>query len=116
MTHAEQFFYAYAGYGYDPTTETRVQGRRRCARALAEAEQHARRMEWAAEWVWDDMPWEGEDTPSEVLGCILKNQRGDVLGSLWGIGDPSPEYRRVVEAELADEARKEIIASVMEGL
>ena len=114
MNTQEQFFYAHAGYNYDPKTETRGQGHRRCARALAEAEEHARRMGWVAEWVRDEEPWEGDgEAPSEVLGCILKNQRGEVLDALWSIGDPTREYRRVVEAELAEEARGEIMASIM---
>ena len=42
--------------------------------------------------------------PDEVLIAVLKDADGHVLESGGGIGDPSPSYRRLVEAELALEA------------
>lgn len=80
-----------------------------CAIALARAEAYARAHDWTYEWEYDDTPWEcdcGERDcqPNEVLGCILQDEHGNPLGSLWGIGDPDRHYRRVVEAELALEA------------
>ena len=44
----------------------------------------------------------------EVLGCVALRPCGACgesvqVASLWGIVDPSPEYRRVVEADLACE-------------
>ena len=42
--------------------------------------------------------------PDEVLIAVLKDADGHVLESLGGIGDPSPSYQRLVEAELALEA------------
>src|SRR5262245_58257864 len=111
------FFFRNAGYSYNPKNETRIQGRWRCARDLAAAEQHAARMGWTATWEWDAMEWDGEGpAPHEVLGCVLKNADGEILASLWGIGDPSRDYRRVVEAELAAEARAEIQHSVHEAV
>jgi hypothetical protein len=35
MTTDQRFFWKHSGYSYDPKTETRAQGRRRCAEALA---------------------------------------------------------------------------------
>ncbi len=79
-----------------------------CAMRLARAERAAQERGWTFDWQWDDEPYElgdGEsDTPTEVLGCVLRDESGRVLGSLWGIGDPSPAYVRVVQAELASEA------------
>lgn len=77
--------------------------------ALARAEAVASSLGWAAEWEHDDHPWDSDDDyePAEVLGCVLKDMEGKVLGSLWGIGDPTRKYMRVVEAELALEALDE---------
>jgi hypothetical protein len=111
---AAAFFFKHAGYAYDPKTETPTQGKWRCARELAAAERYAQRNGWQYEWV-DDPDWDGKTLccheepqcppPHEVLGCVLRGAEGrSVLASLWSIGDPSPEYKRVVEAELAFEA------------
>jgi hypothetical protein len=35
--NATRFFYAHAGWAYNPATETKQQGRWRCARELAHA-------------------------------------------------------------------------------
>jgi hypothetical protein len=52
----------------------------------------------------------------EVLGCILDLPREKHAASLWGIVDPSREYGRVVEAELAYEMRAEILAALLEAI
>jgi hypothetical protein len=92
-----QFFFTHAGYATPP-------GRAVCALELAKAERAAEEAGFTAEWVEDPEGWydvEGSE-PKEVLGCIVKAPSGlDV--SLWSIGDPSRQYRRVVEAELASE-------------
>src|SRR4051812_45987416 len=67
---------------------------------LARAEAAAQRMGWQYRWEWDDMPWDGDTpAPKELLGCVLTDDRGEVLDSLWGIGDPDRNSARVVEAE-----------------
>lgn len=74
---------------------------------LACAERVATDLEWSYAWEYDAEPYEcgeGESTPNEVLGCVLRDENGQVLQSLWGIADPSREYARLVEAELASEA------------
>lgn len=109
------FFYEHAGYSYDPKTETAEQGRMRCAKELAEAESIASRLGWEHSWEWDDSGCSGCDCDSEdcacssgaeheTLGCVLKDEHGKVLASLWGICGATDTYRRVVEAELSDEA------------
>lgn len=102
MLRAYRFFFANAGYI--------VGHRAECALGLARAEQHARDNDWQPEWVDDDcadLSWmsdEEQRQPHEVLGCILRDPAGHVLGSLWGITDPDHDYMRVVAAELAGEA------------
>lgn len=102
MIRAYRFFFENAGYV--------VGHRAECALNLARAEQHARDHDWDAEWIADDCPdlsWmsdEEQRQPHEVLGCVLRDADGNVLGSLWGITDPDNAYMRVVEAELASEA------------
>jgi hypothetical protein len=101
MLRAYRFFFEHAGY---------IVGQRAmCALSLARAEQHARDNDWEAEWVADDCPdlsWMSDEEriqSHEVLGCILRDAHGNVLGSLWGITDPDNAYMRVVAAELATE-------------
>jgi hypothetical protein len=122
-----QFFYDNAGWwSYQPSTETPEQGRERCAQSLANAEAWVKaypRTMWF-EWEHDDDAddsfvdtWDEPDARAQwdavehtVEGCVLyappENGHGKprVVASLWGIFDATPEYRRVVEAELADEA------------
>ena len=102
------FFHRNAGYSYDSTTETKAQGRSRCALKLAQAERDARALGYTFDWVEDpfaDRSWFENDgqseEPNEAFGCICRNAQGESVQSLWGIFDPTREYRRVVEAELA---------------
>ena len=78
------------------------------AMKLAKAEQHAEEQGWTVEWDYDQDEYQLGDAedkmPDEVLIAVLKDADGHVLESLGGIGDPSPSYRRLVEAELALEA------------
>ncbi len=78
---------------------------------LARAEAYAAEQEWEAIWQDDPEPYDCEGDQCghyhEVYGCILQDNRGNHLDSLWGIGDPSSAYRRVVEAELASNAMYE---------
>lgn len=119
MTASERFFWKNAGFSYDPKTETKAEGKRRCAKQLAEAEAYAQDRQWSYEWPWDDAGCSGcccenpeckcsSGEPHETLGCVLKDEHGKVLESLWGICDPSQSYVRVVEAELALEAIHQI--------
>lgn len=111
------FFLTHAGYSYNPQTETPMQGRRRCARALAWAEMRARDVgasfEWSIDPDVDSSEWSDEEPPYAQWQCIARDASGVVFASLHGIdfgrgkepwGDP---YRRVVEAELASELPEE---------
>jgi len=114
LTASERFFYDHAGYSYDPKTETRQQGRIRCARSLADAELSAIRLGWS--YVWSD-DWDvgshkefygkgsayEDSEPNTCEHCTLKDSDGRVLASLGCIDDADSNYRRVIEAELADE-------------
>lgn len=77
------------------------------ALGYARAEQFAAKRDWVFSWEWDDytdltwMETEEREKDHECWGCVLKNARGEVLDSLWGIVDPSNAYRREIEAELA---------------
>jgi hypothetical protein len=61
-----------------------------------------------------DLSWlEDGETVNEVLGCVLERRcktcgGWECLASLWGIAEPSEDYRRVAEAELACEAMPEM--------
>ena len=103
-----KFFIEHAGVSYRPGKETKAQGRRRGAEALARAEQYAEEQGWKVEWDYDQNEYQMGDAetemPNEVLVAVLRDADGHVLESLGGIGDPSDSCRRVVEAELALEA------------
>ena len=109
--NAIRFFYREAPYSWTPARETEQAGRWRGARALADAEAWAASVGLTFTWDWDPEPWDGDGpAPQEVLGCVARWRDGAYATSLWGIGDPSDAYRRVVEAELAHEARAEMRA------
>ena len=96
MTPAEQFFFANAGYSYNPETETPEQGRARCAQRLAAAEAEADRRGWWVEWTDD-----GEEDGAPRWCALLRDSGSAVLGSLGGIDVCAGPYTRVVAAELA---------------
>ena len=106
---AVSFFYANAGYGWNPKKETQEQGRMRCAKALARAERKASIAGYSYLWELDGMTnreWtdEGEETPTwqgrmfDADGVCVAGLYGIDFGSGEPWGNP---YRRVVEAELA---------------
>ncbi len=74
--------------------------------AYARAEREAEERGYAFLWMDDEgADWYDESgyVPDEILGCVCKDEDGEVRASLWCIADPSLEYARVVEAELAME-------------
>lgn len=110
MNDAERFFYEHAGWGYSPGEETPEQGRERGAKALAEAEAWAKRE--GVEFRWDDdfgidhvAEFDCYDTEPETCEVCVAYIDGCVVASLGCIDDADDNYRRVVMAELADEAR-----------
>lgn len=114
-TEALRFFWEHGGYNYDPATETADEGRARCALEAAGAEVWAREQgiefRWEDDWNVGDHVAEfdcyedgGPDT-CEMCAAYL----GDTLLACLGcIDDASDEYRRVIEADLAMEARAEL--------
>lgn len=116
LKDAKRFFYQNGGYCFDPKTETKLQGRRRCALASAIAEREAQRRMFTFVWSYDDSQSIRDITDETVEGaefyeraheiefCVCRDAAGDALASLGGIIDATPNYRRVVEAELAAEA------------
>lgn len=123
---AIQFFRENAGFSYDPKTETPAQGKLRCARLSAKAEAWAKAEGLEYVWEFDDMAdasfvdtWEPAEQAQwhaethEAWYCSLVRpcpkhgvqcKHAETLASLGGIFDPTWQYRRVIEAELATEA------------
>jgi hypothetical protein len=107
------FFLKNAGYSYDPAKETKQAGKARWARQLAKAERDARQLGYSFVWIGDDdcigcncgspdcACYTGE--PHETWICLMHNESGQVVQSLGSVCEPTREYRRVVEAELAAE-------------
>ena len=106
---AVAFFYENAGYCHGPN-ETAEQGRKRCARRLAKAEQWlaaqpGHTIEWVIDQDYNPRDYDCGDMPDIGWGCIVAI--GDDRESLWGItfdGDGEPwgnAYARVVVAEMA---------------
>lgn len=110
LTTEEQFFYANAGYSYDPLTETPEQGRQRCARVLAAAERRLKTGPYFISVIPDDVPWDGDvpyDGPLWIvqLWSVGASSEAHLIGSIGGVAtetDTDP-YIRVVSAELASE-------------
>jgi hypothetical protein len=107
---AYSFFLKNAGYSV-AQGETQIQGRRRSARELAQAEQWAREngvtFSWEPDQDADPNDWDGDGPIGEnAEGCVARCASGGVLVALWSIWDASAEYRRVVQAELASEAMR----------
>jgi hypothetical protein len=104
------FFHGHAGWSHDPKVETSAQGRQRCARELAKAEEWARDVGMRFEWTEDRHPdRSGIEHDGTIWGCVAWLDDANV-GSLWGIdlgafGTPyTHAFARVIEAELAQEA------------
>lgn len=107
LASAIQFFFEHAGYSTPP-------GRKTVAKQLARAECEASKRGWEGEWDPDedpDLSWmtpEERRQPHEVYCVGLRGSPGDLLvaGPICGVVSPDRNYRRVLEAELADEALK----------
>lgn len=105
------FFMTHAGSSYRPGVETEETGRRRGAADLVRAERWARAT--GVSFVWSD-DWEVTNhveafdcydrEPDTCEMCDAYDADGVPVASLCCIDDATPEYRRVVEAELALEA------------
>ena len=116
MDDAVEFFEEHAGWGYNPATETPEEGKHRGAVELAAAESWA--TFWGVTFTWSD-DWsigdhaeeygEAYEAPyGEPETCeLVVADVGPLYASLGCIDGATPEYRRVIEAELASELRYE---------
>lgn len=107
------FFLRHAGYSYNPSTQTPLQGRIGGAKRLAHAEKAAMvagcSFEWSIDPASSSLDFSDECPPWDQWQCVMRDCLGRIVQSLHGIdcgrgggpwGDP---YRRVVQAELAIE-------------
>ena len=99
-----RFFFKHAGWRHNPATETTLQGRWKSAKALASAEKSAKAAGMVFEWRDDHRQGDEPDDVERVEWCGVKSKDGEPITSLGAIWDASPEYCRVVQAELAMEA------------
>jgi hypothetical protein len=103
----EQFFNDNAGYNFDPKTETKEEGRIRCAKSLAKAAEDAGLIGIEFKWDYDDgADWsrmdEAEKAKAHLIEwCLATNPLTKQTASVSGIFDADENYRRIVEAELA---------------
>ena len=111
------FFLRNGACGYNPATETKRQGYARQARQLAKAERDARALgytfDWQEDWQLDhqkEYDCYPDGGPETCESCLMLDPDGKVVQSLGCIDDATPEYRRVVEAELALKALSEVTA------
>lgn len=107
---AYHFFFSQAGYSHSPAIETAIQGKRRCAKALAAAEAEADARHCSFSWdvdTYDSSEWSDETPAYAQYVCTGRYADGRIFACLGGIDfgrDRDPwmdDYRRVIEAELA---------------
>lgn len=124
LSPAAAFFYEHAGYSYDPKIETEDEGRIRGAQELANAEDWAKENWVSYSWADDhegmrDHQWdfvlETEEVP-ETCEEVYMYLDSEMVGYLGCIDDASPEYRRVIEAELASEYISTIPEDVLSSM
>lgn len=117
---ARRFFDRAGGMSYRPGVETRRQGRRRSSlhSAVAECVLKDEVYNDRAEVVWEDdqdaRSYDPEQyaNAEEVL-CAGIKQNGRFIASLCGIDDPSRDFVRIVEADLAAEAWPERVNAMV---
>jgi hypothetical protein len=113
MESSYWFFWTNAGTSYHPATETEGEGRARGARELAEAETWAQSVGMTFMWHDDDLStdqYQPEVGQTWEVASAWVN--GECVASLCGIEGATSEYRRVVEAELAMEARERVESEI----
>lgn len=114
---AADFFYEHAGWSYDPVTETPDEGRLRGAISMASDERWAQSVDltfqWSDDWaVGSHVTYFGPgsaytdpDREPEICEVCVAFLVGEVVASLGCVDEADQNYRRVIEAELAGEAR-----------
>lgn len=112
-SEAVAFFYANAGMSYHPDRETVEEGTLRCATEMAADEAWGKTVgiefTWSDDWEIDHMREFDcyDDGPPSTCELCVARLNGETVGALGCIDDASDDYRRVIEAELAGEARHE---------
>lgn len=112
------FFYEHAGYSYQAAKETAEEGRKRCARELAVAEEYALTNGWDVRTETDpDGPMDDDAGSVQLVAageavCLIVSLYDDddlLLGSIGNVivSSETDDYVRVVGAELASEAMPE---------
>ena len=128
------FFARFAGYSYDPKTQTPEEGRKESARKYADAESlfldAVKVADVGIEWESDPDGFSDfaadvrkgyrkrSHKPATIERAVIwhRDDNGTIhyLASLGGIEDANPSYRRVIRAELAMECADELHA-IIEG-
>lgn len=128
------FFARFAGYSYDPKTQTPEEGRKESARRLADVEtlylDAVRCADVGIEWENDPEGFADfsadvraghrnrKNKPQQIERAVIwhRDEAGTIhyLASLCGIEDATPSYRRVIRAELAMECADQLRA-IIEG-
>lgn len=117
FTKAQAFFWEHAGYNWNAAAgEPELAGKARCAMELAEAEavylDAHRKADVVCLWDMDVDGMNERERGSnvelvEIAAISVRNADGDdageCLASCCGIEDATPDYRRVMRAELAIE-------------
>lgn len=121
MTQLEtaiKFFYENAGYSRAPS-QSIADAKRESATDLANAEAYAKSHGWAYAWEYEQEPCGGCECGNSECNCftgahhesfyvMLTDGNGreahHVLASLGSVCEPTSEYQRVINAELALEA------------
>jgi|SRR5579863_2281853 len=116
LQEATDFFYRHARWSYG-AGETEEQGRTRCARELAGAEHWAQSVGltylWESDWTVGSHVSEYDCYDEEPGSCetCVAYLNGAVVTALGCIDDADDNDRRVIEAELASEAKDEMVMS-----
>jgi hypothetical protein len=116
LPEAIEFFIAHGYRSWNPAIETQEEGIARSAREQAGAELAALNLGWEVRWEDD---WDGDHSYTEqaeldgyeVSTCeqaTLYDQDGDHLESLGCVDDADNNYRRVIEAQLIDQALRQL--------
>lgn len=111
ITDAAAFFEKHGPSSYYSDHESPEQGAARGALQLAQAELYALDHGWTVDWQDDDegidhvKSFDGYDhEPETCEQATLYDDEGNVLASLGCVDDADDDYRRVVAAQLAQEA------------
>ena len=107
------FFYLWAPYSYDPKVETEEEGRLRTSLGLARAEMWAEEVGAEFDWAPDDAFRNHRDDQPETCERVLMWVEDESIASLWCVDDATAATRRIVNAQLALEAKARLPEQVI---